>query len=238
MWATLRSDTSRPFPKPGSGRVAVKVINHLGDEAMKVITVQWTSPIPGQHTRPSGAELSTLTEPRPPTGQILHMGPPTTARTLVKTQRDRLSALTAISPATPTPRRGTTASNSGTHAPTDQDHNQALGVQGCIWMPEQDGNFSSCGRLQHPRGPRRVTLTIPVRRSPVLPTATRLAGRVVGQERIHAPNPLPLAASNLFLLHGYRRNSDSRFSLEHIPRLPHRRTSHQSGCRPYPGSED
>ena len=38
-WATLVSDTSRPFPKPESGRVAVKVINHLGDEAMKVMTV-------------------------------------------------------------------------------------------------------------------------------------------------------------------------------------------------------
>jgi len=35
-WATLRSDTSRPFPKPKSGRIAVKVINHLGDEVMKV----------------------------------------------------------------------------------------------------------------------------------------------------------------------------------------------------------
>ena len=38
-WATLRSDTSRPFPKPTSGRIAVKVINHLGDEAMKVFRV-------------------------------------------------------------------------------------------------------------------------------------------------------------------------------------------------------
>ena len=35
-WATLNSDTSRPFLKPASGRIAVKVINHLGDEAMKV----------------------------------------------------------------------------------------------------------------------------------------------------------------------------------------------------------
>ena len=35
-WATLHSDTSRPFPKPASGRIAVKVINHLGDEVMKV----------------------------------------------------------------------------------------------------------------------------------------------------------------------------------------------------------
>ncbi len=35
-WATLNSDTSRPFPKPTSGRIAVKVINHLGDEVMKV----------------------------------------------------------------------------------------------------------------------------------------------------------------------------------------------------------
>ena len=35
-WATLHSDTSRPFKRPKAGRIAVKVINHLGDEAMKV----------------------------------------------------------------------------------------------------------------------------------------------------------------------------------------------------------
>ena len=39
VWATLHSDISRPFPKPQSGRIAVKVINHLGDEVMKVIRV-------------------------------------------------------------------------------------------------------------------------------------------------------------------------------------------------------
>ena len=38
-WATLNSDTSRPFPRPSSGRIAVKVINHLGDEVMKVFRV-------------------------------------------------------------------------------------------------------------------------------------------------------------------------------------------------------
>ena len=38
-WATLNSDTSRPFARPASGRIAVKVINHLGDEAMKVFRV-------------------------------------------------------------------------------------------------------------------------------------------------------------------------------------------------------
>jgi adenine-specific DNA-methyltransferase len=38
-WAALNSDTSRPFPKPKSGRIAVKVINHLGDEVMKVFKV-------------------------------------------------------------------------------------------------------------------------------------------------------------------------------------------------------
>ena len=38
-WATLHSDTSRPFPKPSTGRIAVKVINHLGDEVMKVFGV-------------------------------------------------------------------------------------------------------------------------------------------------------------------------------------------------------
>ena len=38
-WATLRSDISRPFDRPESGRIAVKVINHLGDEVMKVFRV-------------------------------------------------------------------------------------------------------------------------------------------------------------------------------------------------------
>ena len=38
-WQTLHSDTSRPFPKPSTGRIAVKVINHLGDEVMKVFKV-------------------------------------------------------------------------------------------------------------------------------------------------------------------------------------------------------
>jgi len=38
-WATLNSDVSRPFPKPKNGRVAVKVINHLGDEVMKVFKI-------------------------------------------------------------------------------------------------------------------------------------------------------------------------------------------------------
>jgi adenine-specific DNA-methyltransferase len=38
-WATLNSDTSRAFEKPTQGRIAVKVINHLGDEVMKVFRV-------------------------------------------------------------------------------------------------------------------------------------------------------------------------------------------------------
>jgi len=38
-WAGLNSDTSRAFTKPKSGRIAVKVINHLGDEVMKVFKV-------------------------------------------------------------------------------------------------------------------------------------------------------------------------------------------------------
>ena len=38
-WASLHSDTSRPFDRPESGRIAVKVINHLGDEVMKVFGV-------------------------------------------------------------------------------------------------------------------------------------------------------------------------------------------------------
>jgi adenine-specific DNA-methyltransferase len=38
-WATLYSDTSRPFERPERGRIAVKVINHFGDEVMKVFRV-------------------------------------------------------------------------------------------------------------------------------------------------------------------------------------------------------
>ena len=38
-WETLRRDTSRPFSKPSTGKIAVKVINHLGDEVMKVVAV-------------------------------------------------------------------------------------------------------------------------------------------------------------------------------------------------------
>jgi adenine-specific DNA-methyltransferase len=38
-WAALYSDTSRPFQRPESGRIAVKVINHFGDEVMKVFGV-------------------------------------------------------------------------------------------------------------------------------------------------------------------------------------------------------
>jgi adenine-specific DNA-methyltransferase len=38
-WSTLYSDTSRPFPRPETNRIAVKVINHFGDEVMKVFSV-------------------------------------------------------------------------------------------------------------------------------------------------------------------------------------------------------
>ncbi|NBD18220.1 MAG: site-specific DNA-methyltransferase [Cyanobacteria bacterium] len=38
-WDSLYSEVSRPFEKPASGRIAVKVINHLGDEVMKVFNV-------------------------------------------------------------------------------------------------------------------------------------------------------------------------------------------------------
>ena len=38
-WASLYSTTSRPFAPPKSGRIAVKVINHYGDEALRVFRV-------------------------------------------------------------------------------------------------------------------------------------------------------------------------------------------------------
>ena len=39
-WESLNSEISRQFPMPKSGRIAVKVINHLGDEVMKVFRVE------------------------------------------------------------------------------------------------------------------------------------------------------------------------------------------------------
>ncbi|WP_238696906.1 site-specific DNA-methyltransferase [Streptomyces sp. E5N298] len=38
-WASLKSTASRPFVKPDTGRIAVKVINDYGDEVMKVFKV-------------------------------------------------------------------------------------------------------------------------------------------------------------------------------------------------------
>jgi adenine-specific DNA-methyltransferase len=38
-WASLYSTRSRPFPRPDSGRIAVKVINHYGDEVLQVYEV-------------------------------------------------------------------------------------------------------------------------------------------------------------------------------------------------------
>jgi adenine-specific DNA-methyltransferase len=39
-WETLYQRVSRPFDLPTTGRIAVKVINDYGDEAMKVIEVK------------------------------------------------------------------------------------------------------------------------------------------------------------------------------------------------------
>jgi len=38
-WATLYSTRSRPFAKPETGKIAVKVVNHYGDEVLKVYEV-------------------------------------------------------------------------------------------------------------------------------------------------------------------------------------------------------
>jgi hypothetical protein len=39
-WARLHSAVLREFPKPESGRIAVTVINHLGDEVMMMFRVE------------------------------------------------------------------------------------------------------------------------------------------------------------------------------------------------------
>ncbi len=38
-WSALYTTTSRPFPAPSGGKIAVKVINHYGDEVLKVIPI-------------------------------------------------------------------------------------------------------------------------------------------------------------------------------------------------------
>ncbi len=38
-WAELYSTKSRPFDRPDTGNIAVKVINHYRDEALKVFGV-------------------------------------------------------------------------------------------------------------------------------------------------------------------------------------------------------
>jgi adenine-specific DNA-methyltransferase len=38
-WSALYSTVSRPFPRPQTGKIAIKVINHYGDEVLKVFEV-------------------------------------------------------------------------------------------------------------------------------------------------------------------------------------------------------
>ena len=39
-WRAINATVSRPFEKPASGKVAVKVINHYGDEVLKVLKIE------------------------------------------------------------------------------------------------------------------------------------------------------------------------------------------------------
>jgi len=39
VWEELYSTISRPFPKPKTGKIAVKVINHYGDEVMRIMEI-------------------------------------------------------------------------------------------------------------------------------------------------------------------------------------------------------
>ena len=39
-WSALYTNTSIPFEKPSKGKIAVKVINHYGDEVLKVYEVE------------------------------------------------------------------------------------------------------------------------------------------------------------------------------------------------------
>src|SRR5262249_27744237 len=39
-WSALYSTKSQPFPVPKTGKIAVKVINHYGDEVLKVYSMK------------------------------------------------------------------------------------------------------------------------------------------------------------------------------------------------------
>jgi hypothetical protein len=39
-WQSLYSSVSRPFDKPSTGKIAIKVINHYGDEVLKVFPME------------------------------------------------------------------------------------------------------------------------------------------------------------------------------------------------------
>ena len=41
-WSSLYSTTSRPFDTPTTGKIAIKVINHYGDEVLKVFEVSFS----------------------------------------------------------------------------------------------------------------------------------------------------------------------------------------------------
>jgi adenine-specific DNA-methyltransferase len=50
-WASLYSTRSRPFPLPETGKIAVKVINHYGDEVLKAFSLRDFIEIPGKSQR-------------------------------------------------------------------------------------------------------------------------------------------------------------------------------------------
>jgi adenine-specific DNA-methyltransferase len=60
-WASLYSTKSRPFPTPKTGKIAVKVINHYGDEVMKVYSIAEEAkyPIPARGPLLQAAERKT-----------------------------------------------------------------------------------------------------------------------------------------------------------------------------------
>jgi adenine-specific DNA-methyltransferase len=68
-WASLYSTVSRPFPRPPSGLIAVKVINHYGDEVLKVCSVAHEAHRREQASRRlvEGENVREKVRPQPPT---------------------------------------------------------------------------------------------------------------------------------------------------------------------------
>jgi adenine-specific DNA-methyltransferase len=85
-WATVNSTVSRPLPRPRSGKIAIKVINHYGDEVMKVIGLDH-SQARLEPVTPSGPQEALESHPSDSDVKPLYVDIYDTARTIDQTNQ-------------------------------------------------------------------------------------------------------------------------------------------------------